>query len=179
MTNYGRSALATFIPALLLSGCASVPADLSTDDVAETSFVEWMEAPRSDVPALWGGSVRGAFAIGELRCLEVDALPLDRHAHPRGAAESLGGFAACHPTLEAGTYARGQHVTVRGTVRAVDISLDAADAALPALVVDHLHAWQGSAIRAARNDAGPVQFDRREPFSAAIRLHQISQFDAD
>lgn len=183
----------------VLGGCASTPDGLAVADPVGTSFQHWSQERAIDAPARWGGAVSGAFETDDVRCLVIDAYPLDRNAYPRKVGVAQGEFAACDPALDFSTHSIGQNVTVVGTVRSLDIVPDSPDGPLPAVVAETVYGWNDGNAYAARhhdsfgrpvmNSPGLVALrqgphfpeirDKREPFSQAILLHQRTQFDGD
>lgn len=134
---------ATVWPALLLAGCASVPAPLQGD----FRVIAANEAAQGNaIGALvrWGGVVIGVEPQQDRTCIQVLARPLgERSGRPLDSDRSDGRFLACRAGFyDPEIFATGREVTVTGQVAALtQRRIGEFDYEMPELAAQVIYLW--------------------------------------
>lgn len=102
---------------MLLSACASIPAELTGGPFSLTTPQQAQIENHDGEPVRWGGIIIQTSPQAEQTCFEVMALSLDSRAAPEADDHSLGRFIACIPGFyDPALYAAGRAVTLIGQI---------------------------------------------------------------
>lgn len=132
--------------ALLIAGCASMPAPLKAYGLNKTLDLSLVDRhPTAYVGRLvrWGGIIIAARNLAHETRFQILAYPLDHIGHPESNGTPLGRFLAETPGyLETMIYRHGRAVTVVGRVQGVvHGKIGAASYTYPEIAVRRIYLW--------------------------------------
>lgn len=144
----------TAIATLVLSGCATVPAQLAGDQFSTMTPKQAAAAPSHGEHVRWGGEIIKVEPKSESTCFEVLSRPLWRDARPKRRADSSGRFIACSSGFyDPELYRKGRDLTVVGLVDGSEQhKVGEYNYTYAHVAADHVHLWS---IHDNRDQMGP------------------------
>ncbi len=125
-----------------LSGCFTPPAP-SAGTFPPVGISETQHGGQSRQRVRWVGTIISTNPAKGETCFEILALPLSSEARPPRTDESAGRFIACaHGFYDPGVYARGQDLTVVGTLQQPEVrTIGQHEYVYPKIAAETVYLW--------------------------------------
>jgi outer membrane lipoprotein len=134
---------AILILAILLSGCATVPAPISVGPFADITTRMATSSDYSGERVRWGGKIALTTPEKGETCFQIVSHPLDSSARPEEGDQSDGRFIACIAGFfDPAVYAAGRELTVVGTLKGSEPGkIGGYDYNFPKLTAETVYLW--------------------------------------
>ena len=138
-----RNVTLAIVIALMLGGCATVPAPLAGDNFSPVTPQQAASQTASGQRVRWGGEIVNVEPRSDVTCFEVLSRELWSDARPNRRDHSEGRFIACSKGFyDPAVYTRGRDLTVTGSLNGIEQhKVGEYDYTFPKVAADQVYLW--------------------------------------